>query len=74
MFQINEPEHRSGSTGDPGAAGNAPSPLIGLWYWCTDQYIVQRVLSAKNMTHARRGALFGGYPKLPPVSSSSCQA
>ncbi len=43
------------------------SAIIGLWYWCTDQYIVQRVLSGKNMTHSRRGAIFGGYLKLLPV-------
>lgn len=43
------------------------SPIIGLWYWCTDQYIVQRVLSAKDLTTARRGALFGGVLKLWPV-------
>ncbi len=43
------------------------SIIIGLWYWCTDQYIVQRVLSARNMTQARRGAIFGGYLKLFPV-------
>ena len=43
------------------------SIIIGLWYWCTDQYIVQRVLSARDMTQARRGAIFGGYLKLLPV-------
>jgi SSS family solute:Na+ symporter len=43
------------------------SPIIGLWYWCTDQYIVQRVLSAKGLAHARRGAIFAGYLKLFPV-------
>jgi SSS family solute:Na+ symporter len=43
------------------------SPIIGLWYWCTDQYIVQRVLSAKNLSTARRGALFGGLLKVWPV-------
>jgi SSS family solute:Na+ symporter len=43
------------------------SAIIGFWYWCTDQYIVQRVLSAKNQTHARRGAIFAGYLKLTPV-------
>ncbi|MGA4644746.1 sodium:solute symporter [Limisphaera sp. 4302-co] len=43
------------------------SPIIGLWYWCTDQYIVQRVLSARDLTTARRGALFGGVLKLWPV-------
>ena len=43
------------------------SIIIGAWYWCTDQYIVQRVLSARDMTQARRGAIFGGYLKLLPV-------
>jgi len=43
------------------------SPIIGFWYWCTDQYIVQRTLSAKNQAHARRGAIFAGYMKLLPV-------
>lgn len=43
------------------------SAIIGFWYWCTDQYIVQRVLSGRNMTQARRGAIFGAYLKLTPV-------
>jgi solute:Na+ symporter, SSS family len=43
------------------------SPIIGLWYWCTDQYIVQRTLAAKDLTTARRGALFGGLLKVTPV-------
>lgn len=43
------------------------SAIIGFWYWCTDQFIVQRVLSGRNMTHARRGAIFGAYLKLTPV-------
>jgi len=43
------------------------SAIIGFWYWCTDQYIVQRTLSAKNQTHARRGAIFAAYMKLLPV-------
>ena len=43
------------------------SMIIGFWYWCTDQYIVQRVLSGKNMTQSRRGAIFGAYLKLTPV-------
>ena len=43
------------------------SPIIGIWYWCTDQYIVQRTLSAKDLTTARRGALFGGLLKVWPV-------
>jgi SSS family solute:Na+ symporter len=43
------------------------SPIIGIWYWCTDQYIVQRTLAAKNLATARRGALFGGLLKVAPV-------
>ncbi|MDR2840106.1 MAG: sodium:solute symporter [Paludibacter sp.] len=43
------------------------SAIIGFWYWCTDQYIVQRVLSGKNEQQARRGAIFGAYLKLLPV-------
>ncbi|MFV0376278.1 MAG: sodium:solute symporter [Mangrovibacterium sp.] len=43
------------------------SAVIGFWYWCTDQFIVQRVLSGKNETEARRGTIFGAYLKLTPV-------
>jgi SSS family solute:Na+ symporter len=43
------------------------SAIIGFWYWCTDQFIVQRVLSGRDMTQARRGAIFGAYLKLTPV-------
>jgi solute:Na+ symporter, SSS family len=43
------------------------SPILGLWYWCTDQYIVQRVLTGRSLKEARRGALFAGYLKLMPV-------
>jgi len=43
------------------------STIVGLWYWCTDQYIVQRVLSAKNIQEGRRGTIFGGLLKLLPV-------
>ncbi len=43
------------------------SAIIGFWYWCTDQFIVQRVLSGKDQTQARRGAIFGAYLKLTPV-------
>ena len=43
------------------------SALIGFWYWCTDQYIVQRVLSGKNQKEARRGSIFAAYLKLTPV-------
>lgn len=43
------------------------SPVAGIWYWCTDQYIVQRTLSAKSLKDARRGALWGGFLKIWPV-------
>lgn len=43
------------------------SAVIGFWYWCTDQYIVQRVLSGKDEKEARRGTIFGAYLKLLPV-------
>ena len=43
------------------------SPVVGIWYWCTDQYIVQRTLAAKSLTAARRGALFGAFLKVWPV-------
>lgn len=43
------------------------SAIIGFWYWCTDQYIVQRVLSGKNQKEARRGSILGAYLKLLPV-------
>ncbi|MBO7166140.1 MAG: sodium:solute symporter [Kiritimatiellae bacterium] len=43
------------------------SVTIGVWYWCTDQFIIQRTLSAKNLTHARRGAIWGALLKLAPV-------
>ena len=43
------------------------SPIVGIWYWCTDQYIVQRTLAAKNLASARRGALFGAFLKTSPV-------
>jgi len=43
------------------------APIIGLWYWCTDQYIVQRALGAPNEREARRGTIFAAYLKLLPV-------
>ena len=42
-------------------------PIIGIWYWCTDQTIVQRVLGAKDVNHARVGPLFAGFIKVLPV-------
>src|SRR5919197_1512706 len=43
------------------------APIIGLWYWCTDQYIVQRALGAPNEQTARRGSIFAAFLKLFPV-------
>ena len=43
------------------------SSIVGIWYWCTDQVIVQRVLTAKNLKEGRRGAIFGAFLKLMPV-------
>ncbi len=43
------------------------APIIGLWYWCTDQYIVQRALGAPNEQQARRGSIFASFLKLLPV-------
>jgi SSS family solute:Na+ symporter len=43
------------------------APIIGLWYWCTDQYIVQRMLGASDLTEARRGTISAAFLKLLPV-------
>jgi len=43
------------------------SSIVGIWYWCTDQVIVQRVLTAKNIKEGRRGSIFGAMLKLMPV-------
>lgn len=43
------------------------APILGVWYWCTDQFIVQRVLSAANVDQARRGTIFGGFLKVLPL-------
>lgn len=42
------------------------SPIVGIWYWCTDQHIVQRCLAGKNEREARRGTIFAAYLKLFP--------
>lgn len=42
------------------------SPIVGVWYWCTDQHIVQRCLAARNEKEARRGTIFAAYLKLLP--------
>jgi SSS family solute:Na+ symporter len=43
------------------------APILGVWYWCTDQFIVQRVLSGKDINHSRRGTIFAGYLKVLPL-------
>ena len=47
--------------------GAAVLTYIGIWYWCTDQYIVQRTLTARNIKEGRRGTIFGALLKLLPV-------
>jgi SSS family solute:Na+ symporter len=43
------------------------APILAVWYWCTDQVIVQRTLAARNITEARRGTIFAGYLKVLPL-------
>lgn len=43
------------------------APILGIWYWCTDQFIVQRTLSAKTVDDARRGTILAGFLKLLPL-------
>ncbi len=57
-------------SGDPEWSWTAVLPgsaIIGFWYWCTDQYIVQRVLAGKNQRESRRGTILAGFLKLTPV-------
>ena len=42
-------------------------PVLGIWYWCTDQTIVQKVLAAKTEKDGRDGAIFAGFLKILPV-------
>ena len=50
-----------------GPASFFGAPILGIWYWCTDQVIVQRVLSAKDEGHAKAGTIFAGFLKILPV-------
>ena len=66
--------HMMHSGGDNTVIGNVPwysillgYPVIGIWYWCCDQTIVQRVLAAKDEKHARLGPLFCAFIKILPV-------
>jgi SSS family solute:Na+ symporter len=43
------------------------APILGIWYWCTDQFIVQRTLAARNLTQARRGTIFAAVLKVLPL-------
>ncbi len=43
------------------------APILGIWYWCTDQFIVQRTLAARSVGDARRGAIFAGFLKILPA-------
>ena len=43
------------------------APILGVWYWCTDQFIVQRVLAARNIDQARKGSIFAAYLKMLPL-------
>lgn len=43
------------------------APILGIWYWCTDQVIVQRVLAAKDERHAKGGTVLAGFLKILPV-------
>ena len=43
------------------------APILAVWYWCTDQVIVQRTLAARDIDHARRGTIFAGYLKALPL-------
>ncbi len=60
MRSANDPEY-------PWTGVILGSAIIGFWYWCTDQFIVQRVLSGRNQKESRRGAMFGAALKLSPV-------
>ncbi|MCE1197954.1 MAG: sodium:solute symporter [Marinilabiliales bacterium] len=51
----------------PGIGVIFGASIIGFWYWCTDQHIVQRVLAAKDLNHARKGTIFAGFLKILPV-------
>ena len=60
MRSANDPEY-------PWTGVILGSAIIGFWYWCTDQFIVQRVLSGRNQTESRRGAILGATFKITPV-------
>ncbi|MDP4226531.1 MAG: sodium:solute symporter [Bacteroidota bacterium] len=51
----------------PGVSVFFGASIIGFWYWCTDQHIVQRALASKNLNNARKGTIFAGFLKILPV-------
>ena len=51
----------------PGVSVIFGAAIIGFWYWCTDQHIVQRAISAKDLKNARKGTIFAGFLKILPV-------
>ena len=51
----------------PGIGVIFGASIIGFWYWCTDQHIVQRALAAKDLNNARKGTILAGYLKVLPV-------
>jgi solute:Na+ symporter, SSS family len=51
----------------PGVSVIFGASIIGFWYWCTDQHIVQRALAAKDLKNARKGSIFAGFLKILPV-------
>ncbi len=51
----------------PGVSVFFGAAIIGFWYWCTDQHIVQRALAAQDLRQARRGTIFAGFLKILPV-------
>ena len=59
---------RSASDSDyPWTAILFGAPILGIWYWCTDQFIVQRVLAARNESEGRKATIFAGFLKLTPM-------
>jgi len=59
---------RSASDADyPWTAILFGAPILGIWYWCTDQFIVQRVLAARNVSVGRKATIFAGFLKLTPM-------
>ncbi|XP_040604751.1 sodium/glucose cotransporter 5 isoform X2 [Mesocricetus auratus] len=59
---------RDASTGDlPWTGMTLGLTIMATWYWCTDQVIVQRSLSARNLNHAKAGSILASYLKMLPM-------